>query len=140
LRTQNEALLLKHLDKFYNKKDIPWVNMIWNSYYSQGQIPHATGDRGSFWWRDLLHLSDKFGGVASCIIGNGTSVLFWLDVWNGYYLQEKFPKLFTFAKNKKNSVADFLSTGYGSSFSSSPLRTSLPGISRTKECNSGYTN
>ena len=28
LRTQNEALLLKHLDKFYNKRDIPWVNMI----------------------------------------------------------------------------------------------------------------
>ena len=48
LRTQNEALLLKHLDKFYNKKDIPWVNMIWHSYYSQGQIPHTTADRGSF--------------------------------------------------------------------------------------------
>jgi hypothetical protein len=25
LRSQNEALLLKHLDKFYNKKDTPWV-------------------------------------------------------------------------------------------------------------------
>ena len=24
-RTQNKALLLKHLDKFYNKCDIPWV-------------------------------------------------------------------------------------------------------------------
>jgi hypothetical protein len=28
LRSQNEALLLKNLDKFYNKKDTPWVNMI----------------------------------------------------------------------------------------------------------------
>jgi hypothetical protein len=28
LRSQNDALLLKHLDKFYNKKDIPWVNMV----------------------------------------------------------------------------------------------------------------
>jgi hypothetical protein len=36
LRSQNEALLLKHLDKFYNKKDTPWVNMIWHSHYSQG--------------------------------------------------------------------------------------------------------
>jgi hypothetical protein len=28
LKTQNKALLLKHLDKFYNKKDIPWVKLI----------------------------------------------------------------------------------------------------------------
>ena len=108
LRTQNEALLLKHLDKFYNKRDIPWVNMIWHSYYSHGQIPHATADKGSFWWKDLLHLCDKFRGVASCIIGDGSTVLFWLDVWNGHYLQEKLPRLFTFAKDQKISVADFL--------------------------------
>ena len=109
LRTQNDALLLKHLDKFYNKRDISWVNMVWQSYYSQGQMPHATADKGFFWWRDLLHLSDKFRGVASCAVGNGTSVLFWLDVWNGHYLQEKLPRLFSFAKNQKISVAAFLS-------------------------------
>jgi hypothetical protein len=34
LRSQNEALLLKHLDKFYKKKDTPWVNMIWHSHNS----------------------------------------------------------------------------------------------------------
>jgi hypothetical protein len=28
LQTQNEALLLKHLDKFFNRKDLPWVNLI----------------------------------------------------------------------------------------------------------------
>jgi len=28
LRTQNEELLLKHLHKFYNKMDIPWVHLI----------------------------------------------------------------------------------------------------------------
>jgi hypothetical protein len=31
LSAQNQALLMKHLDKFYNRKDIPWVNMIWNA-------------------------------------------------------------------------------------------------------------
>jgi hypothetical protein len=30
LRSQNCALLLKHLDKFYYKKNIPWVRLIWN--------------------------------------------------------------------------------------------------------------
>jgi hypothetical protein len=48
LRTQNKTLLLKHLDKFYNKKDIPWVKLIWNTYYANGEIPHATKDKGSF--------------------------------------------------------------------------------------------
>jgi len=38
LRSQNEAMLLKHLDKFYNKNDVLWVNMIWHSHYSQGHI------------------------------------------------------------------------------------------------------
>ena len=38
LEAQNDALLLKHLDKFYNKNDVLWVNMIWHSHYSQGHI------------------------------------------------------------------------------------------------------
>jgi len=84
--------------------------MIWHSYYSQGQIPHATADKGSFWWKDLLHLCDKFRGIATCTVGNGSTVLFWLYVWNGFFLQEKLPRLFTFAKNQKISVAAFLST------------------------------
>jgi hypothetical protein len=28
LRSQNIAILLKHLDKFYNRRNIPWVNLI----------------------------------------------------------------------------------------------------------------
>jgi hypothetical protein len=48
LRAQNKALLIKHLDKFYNKADIPWVNLIWNTYYSNGEVPHAIKDKGSF--------------------------------------------------------------------------------------------
>jgi hypothetical protein len=45
LRSQNKDLLLKHLDKFYNKADIPWVNLIWNTYYFNGKVPHATKDK-----------------------------------------------------------------------------------------------
>ena len=32
LQVQNNALLLKNLDKFFNHHDIPWVNLIWTSY------------------------------------------------------------------------------------------------------------
>jgi hypothetical protein len=46
----------KFLDKFYNKRDIPWVKLVWNTYYGNGKIPHASRDRGSFWWRNILKL------------------------------------------------------------------------------------
>jgi hypothetical protein len=48
LRIMNEALLIKHLHKFYNKEDIPWVQLIWNTHYTNGQVPHASPEKGSF--------------------------------------------------------------------------------------------
>jgi hypothetical protein len=48
LKSQNKALLMKHLDKFYNKKDIHWVKLIWNPHYSNGDVPHASKEKGSF--------------------------------------------------------------------------------------------
>jgi hypothetical protein len=108
LRSQNKALLIKHLDKFYNKADIPWVNLIWNTHYTNGEVPHATKDRGSFWWRDVLKLTDWFIGITKCKVGDRTTVLFWEDVWNDHLLQHRFPMLYSFAKNKSISVAQFL--------------------------------
>jgi hypothetical protein len=32
LSIQNKALLFKNLDKFYNRHDVPWVNLIWEAY------------------------------------------------------------------------------------------------------------
>lgn len=57
IRLQNEALLLKHLDKFYNKKDVPWVNLVCHTYYSEGQVPHETTAKCSFWWKDIMSFS-----------------------------------------------------------------------------------
>jgi hypothetical protein len=98
---------MKHLDKFYNK-DIPWVNLIWNSHYSNGEVPHASKEKGSFWWKDVLKLSDLFRRIASCKVGDGSTVLFWSDVWNDHLLQYKVPRLYSFTKNKNISVAAFL--------------------------------
>jgi hypothetical protein len=36
LRLQNDALLMKKLDKFFFKADMPWVNLIWTQYYGNG--------------------------------------------------------------------------------------------------------
>ena len=75
LRLQNDALLLKQLHKFYSKKDIPWVSLIWNRYYTS-KVPHASSEVGSFWWKDLLRLNVFYRGVAKCTIGDGSIVAF----------------------------------------------------------------
>ncbi|KAJ1259454.1 hypothetical protein BS78_10G156600 [Paspalum vaginatum] len=33
LKVQNEGLLMKQLHKFYSKQDVPWVHLIWDTYY-----------------------------------------------------------------------------------------------------------
>jgi hypothetical protein len=53
LATQNRALLLKHLHKFFNKADVPWVDLTWKVYYSANIAPRAHSPRGYFWWRAL---------------------------------------------------------------------------------------
>jgi hypothetical protein len=72
---QNEALLLKHLDKFYNSVDVPWVNLIWPSHYV-GCVPHAENLGGSFWWRDIMKYVDQYRLVASVLPGKGNTFLF----------------------------------------------------------------
>ncbi|XP_066391949.1 two-component response regulator ORR33-like [Miscanthus floridulus] len=76
---QNQALLLKQLDKFFNKKNVQWVNLIWNKYYSNG-VPHFRREKGSFWWKDILRLHIKYRGVAICNPGIGDTIRFWDDL------------------------------------------------------------
>lgn len=34
IKSQNSALLMKFLDKFYNKSVIPWVDLTWTKLYA----------------------------------------------------------------------------------------------------------
>jgi hypothetical protein len=53
LSVQNDALVLKHLDKFYRKENVQWVKLIWDKYY-ENSVPHLAREKGSFWWKDIL--------------------------------------------------------------------------------------
>jgi len=63
LQLQNQVLLMKHLNKFYNKEDVPWVSLVWNTYYHE-RVPHATELCGSFWWKDVAKFMDSFVAVS----------------------------------------------------------------------------
>jgi hypothetical protein len=41
---------------------------------------------------------------ATCKVGDGTTVLFWSDVWNDHLLQHSFPRLFSYAKNNTSQL------------------------------------
>lgn len=108
LKLQNEALLMKHLHKFYNQHDLPWVKLIWQSYYINGEAPHAKRLCGSFWWRDTMRLVTFFRSISTGEVGIGSTLLFWKDLWNGEIKEESYPLLISFAKDQDISVYNFL--------------------------------
>jgi len=120
MQIQNESLLLKHLHKFFNKCDIPWVQLIWNSHYNNETIP-VNNRNGFFWWRDVLKLLDSFKEMASATIGDGSTSLFWSDVWHGVPFNVQWPHLFSFAKDANTYVQNFLNADDKSEFFHVPL-------------------
>ena len=107
LRTQNDALLLKNWHKFFNKADIPWVKLLWEKYYRNGLLPSDTR-KGSFWWRKILKLLTVYKGLAHAVLGNGDTILFWHDLWNGRILKLDYPEIFSFVRNDRTTVKTVL--------------------------------
>jgi hypothetical protein len=94
IELQNKAFLLKQLHKFYCKKDIPWVKLVWD-LYDQG-APHTQSSRWSFWRRDIFSLVGDYRSITTTHIGNGQATLFWKDFWrSGGTLCNQFPRLFS---------------------------------------------
>lgn len=100
LFVQNESLLMKHLHKFYNRIQVPWVNLVWDKYYSRDRLPGSvTNFKGSFWWKDISKLIQSFKGMAMVSIKDGKSCFLWSGTWNGQIYSQVYPELLSFAKN-----------------------------------------
>ena len=108
LKVQNDAMLLKLMHKFYNKLDVPWVHLIWDTYYAS-TVPHAAAPCGSFWWHQLVQLMPVYRGVAKVQIGAGDTVLFWKDDWNNSILSDTYPRAFSYTSDEDTSVRKVLS-------------------------------
>jgi mannosylglycoprotein endo-beta-mannosidase len=103
LTTQNNCLLMKHLHKFYNKANLPWVKLLWEVYYANALPPSRFRDI-SFWWRDCLKSLSDFKSLAKCSVGVGSSVLLWSDSWNTVPINLQLPHLFSFTVNDGVSI------------------------------------
>ena len=95
---------MKNLHKFFNRHDIPWVNLIWERHYSNGSLPSTSNLKGSFWWKDILKLLDSFKGLASANVKDGVTCLFWDDLWLGKVTRIHYPQLFSFARLPDMSI------------------------------------
>jgi hypothetical protein len=115
----NEGLLMKHLHKFYNKQDTPWVQLVWNYY--NNEVPHASKLCGSFWWKDIMKLAGKYIPLCKITIGTGDTALFWSDKWHDQLMMQSFPRLFSYSLDGKLSVRDFLLTNNKSELFELPL-------------------
>jgi hypothetical protein len=62
---------------------------------------------GSFWWKNIISLSDEYRSITKCEVGNGSSVLFWSDLWKDNLFDSSFPRLFSYPKDKLQSAKDF---------------------------------
>jgi hypothetical protein len=61
LRNNNSTLLMKFLHEFYNRADLPRVELTyWTHLYKNSRPPHERMNVGSFWWRDIMSLAPKF--------------------------------------------------------------------------------
>ena len=100
-----DALLLKNLHKFFNKHDIPWVNLIWERHYSNGTLLSSSRRQGSFWWRDITKLLDSFKGLAMANVFDIVTCLFWDDLWLNKVPKIHYPQLYSFSKTKQISIS-----------------------------------
>lgn len=96
LRRQTTALQL-----FYNQQDIPWVNLVWSTYYNNVEAPHAARRKA------LAKIMWPIQRGSSMYSRRWKTVLSWSNLWNGHILQNNFPRLYSYAKNKQVSVVHF---------------------------------
>jgi hypothetical protein len=104
LSTQNDALLIKNMHKFYNRMDITWVNLIWENYYRNGVVPDSR-PKCSFWWKALLKLLTTFKGISMAHIQDGRTVLLCQDLWDSNIRSVLMPELFSYSSSSSCTVA-----------------------------------
>lgn len=48
----------------------------------------------------MLKVLTQYKGIAQAIAGDGKTILFWQDLWNGRLLRAQFPQLYSYTNNE----------------------------------------
>lgn len=90
LELRNISLLLRWWWRLYSEPDSLWTEVAtkirWTGAYPEG--PRLWAVNGSFFWRQLMKIKHIFHWSTEWIIGDGMSISFWFDSWNGQPLAD----------------------------------------------------
>jgi hypothetical protein len=106
IEEQNKALLSKNLHKFFNRQEIPWVQLLWEKQYKNENLPKHV-KKGSYWWRDNLKNLEQYKEMTAVETRCGSTILSGKTAGAGDGVQDlksQAPQLFSFAKKKSISV------------------------------------
>lgn len=99
---ETRGLLLKQLHKFYNRWDIPWVKLIWSTYY-ENRLAHAmeawthvdhSGGEIPLGFLPYIEVSHIYNLVMVALH------FFWKDLWVGEIHAETHPRACSFARDE----------------------------------------
>jgi len=111
LELQNECLLSKWLFKLINEDGV-WQELLRKKYLKDKTIGEAYWKPGdSHFLSGLMKIKDRFLGLSTFVLHNGTSTWFWKDKWLGdCTLKQQFPSWYNIARKKHATVSQVFSS------------------------------
>ena len=94
-----------------------WYYVLKAKYFPHSSPMFAGARHGSQFWKDLIKVRPLFLEHVKFIVGDGSSVCFWLDWWCGDApLSMRFPVLFSYCPNLNISIAEVLANNWDLAF------------------------
>lgn len=111
----NLALLGKWCWRVLVDRDSLWFRVLVARNGMEDGFLRVGGRDGSVWWRNIAGLRSEgwFFNNVSHLLGDGTNVLFWTDIWLGELsLRDRFSRLYELSLFKGESVATMKALGW----------------------------
>ena len=113
--------MMKNLQKILNNEPLPWVSLIWGSYYSV--LLPSVKLVGQSYRKSHLKLLHDYRLNCECKLGNGQATLLYHDKWLEQPLLAKFPELHSYVKSDTQIVAIWIEVEESTQFFHTPMST-----------------
>ncbi|RVW35996.1 putative ribonuclease H protein [Vitis vinifera] len=113
----NKVLLGKWIWRFACEKENLWKQVLLAKYGQEGfgwMTKKANGTFGVGVWKEIMKEKDWCWENMAFIMGNGTRISFWNDLWCGCsVLSQRFPHLYGMAAHRNGTVEDMWDQNVG---------------------------